>query len=150
MVGKERKSTIDYRTCPRDDHEWSTANFREWRASRDPCFIVDLSVPDPLDPCLSIDILRDYTLEFKVKVKSTLRDLRDCLTKAIRDKDCCKEILDFTIEDFDEMGRTYEVKLSTLRVELKQRSLVPSATEAECTRLRSQVVSLECELANLT
>ena len=33
---------------------------------------------------------------------------------------------------------------------LKQRSLVPLAIEMECTQLRSQVASLESELANLT
>jgi len=41
------------------------------------------------------------------------------------------------MEDFDKIGRTYEAELATLRVELKQRSLVPSAMEAECTQLRS-------------
>ena len=45
--------------------------FREWRVSKDLCFIVDLSVPDPFDPHFQVDILRDYTLEFKVRVKST-------------------------------------------------------------------------------
>ena len=48
--------------------------------------------------------MRNYTLEFEVRVKNTLRDLRECLTEAIRDRDCCKEILDATLEDFDEMG----------------------------------------------
>ena len=42
-------------------------------ASRDPCFIVDLSILDPLDPRLPADILRDYALEFEVRVKSTLK-----------------------------------------------------------------------------
>ena len=98
--------TIDYPICPRDDYEWSTAEFREWRATRYLCFIIDLLVPDPLDPCLLADILRDYTLEFEVKVKRTLRDMRECLTKAIRDKDCCKKAFDVNVEDFDEMGRT--------------------------------------------
>ena len=46
---QECRLTIDYPTCPRDDHEWSIAEFREWRASRDLYFIVDLLVPDPLD-----------------------------------------------------------------------------------------------------
>jgi len=45
-------STIYYLTYPRDNYEWSIAEFREWKASRDPCFIVDLSVPDSLYPRL--------------------------------------------------------------------------------------------------
>ena len=59
--------------------------------------------------------------------ESTLRDLRKCQTEAIRDRGCCKEILDATVEDFDEMGRTYEAEYTTFRVELKQRSLILSA-----------------------
>ena len=98
-------STIDYPTCPRDDHERTIAEFREQRASRVPCIIVVLSVLDPLDPCLLANILRDYALEFEVRVESTLKDLRECLTQAIRDKDCCRELLDATVEDYDEMGR---------------------------------------------
>ena len=49
---KEHKSTIDYPTCPKDDYEWSTVEFREGRAIRDPCFLTDLSVLDPFDPRL--------------------------------------------------------------------------------------------------
>ena len=71
--------------------------------------------------------MRDYTLEFAVRVESTLRDLRECQTKAIRDRGCCKEILDAIVEDFDEMGRTYKAEFTTFRVELKQRSQVLSA-----------------------
>ena len=59
--------------------------------------------------------------------ESTLRDLRKCQTEAIRDRGCCKEILDATVEDFDEMGRTYEAEYTTFRVELKQRSPILSA-----------------------
>ena len=59
--------------------------------------------------------------------ESTLRDLRECQTEAVRDRGCCKEILDATVEDFDEMGRTYEVEYTTFQVELKQRSPVLSA-----------------------
>ena len=59
--------------------------------------------------------------------ESTLRDLRECQTEVIRDRGCCKEILDATVEDFDEMGRTYEAKYTTFRVELKQRSPILSA-----------------------
>lgn len=111
---KEHRSTIDYLTCPGDDFEWSSADFRDWRATRDPCFIIDLSVLDPLDPRLPNDILKDYTLEFEVRVESPLKDLRECLTETVRDRDYCKEILDNTKEDFDEMGKTYEAELATL------------------------------------
>ena len=124
--------TIDYPIYPRDDYEWSTVEFKEWRSSRDLCFIVDLLVLDPLDPCLLAKILRDYALEFEVKVESTIRDLRECLTEAIRDWDCYRELLDATVKDYDGMGRTYEVDLATLRVDLEQRSPAPLATEAEC------------------
>lgn len=64
------------------------------------------------------DKLRDYTLEFEGKVKSTLRDLRECLKKVIRDRDCYNKAFDAIVEDFDEIGRTYEAVLATLRVEL--------------------------------
>ena len=57
---QERRSTIDYPTYPTDDYEWSTTEFKERRSSRDPCFLVDLSLLDPLDPCLSADILKGY------------------------------------------------------------------------------------------
>ena len=60
--------------------------------------------------------MRDYTLEFEVRVESTFRDLRELL-------DCCRELLDATVEDYDEMGRAYEVKLTTFRAELEQRSV---------------------------
>ena len=69
-------------------------------------------VLDPLNLHLPVDILRDYSLKFEVKVESTLRDLRECLVKAIRDRDYCKEILYAIMEDFDEMGRTYMVELT--------------------------------------
>ena len=69
-------------------------------------------VLDPLNLHLPVDILRDYSLKFEVKVESTLRDLRECLVKAIRDRDYCKEILDAIMKDFDEMGRTYMVELT--------------------------------------
>ena len=63
-----------------------------------PCFIVVLSTLDPLNPRLPVDILRDYTLEFEVRVNSTHRDLKECLIKAIKDKNCCKELLDATMK----------------------------------------------------
>ena len=47
---EECRSAVDYPTCPGHDYEWSTTEFREWRARRDPCFIIDLSILDPHDP----------------------------------------------------------------------------------------------------
>ena len=114
--------------------------------------IVDLSVLDPLNPRLPADkgLLKDYKLEFKVRVESTLKDLSECLTKAIKDRDCCEELLDATVEDYNEIGRNYKAELTTLKAELEQKGLVPSAIEAECTQLRSRVASLESELVDLT
>ena len=57
-----------------------------------------------------------------VKVNNTLRDLRQCLTETIRDRDCCKELLDTMVEDYDEMGRAYEAELATLRAELEKKN----------------------------
>ena len=65
------------------------------------------------------NILGDYTLEFEVRVESTLGNLRECLTKAIRDRDCYKKLFDASMEDYDEMGRTYKAELATLRADLE-------------------------------
>ena len=54
------------------------------------------------------------------------------------------------MEDYDEMGRTYEAELTTLRAELEQRGSAPSAIEVECIQLKSRVTSLKIELADLT
>ena len=113
--------TIDYPTCPRNDYELSTVEFKKWKSTRDLCFIIDLSVPNPLDPRLPVDILRDYVLEFEVRVESTLRDLKECLTEDIRERDCYKEAFDAAMNDFYEMGVTHESKLAKLRAELSQR-----------------------------
>ena len=66
---------------------------------------------------------------------SVNKDLRECLTKTISDRNFRKEILDAIMKDFDKMGRTYKAKLTT---------------KVECTQLRSQVTSLKSELADLT
>ena len=57
--------------------------------------------------------MRDYVLEFEARVESTLRDLRECLIEAIKDRDHCRELLDTIAEDYDEMGRAYEAELTT-------------------------------------
>ena len=147
---KEHKSIIDFPTCLGDDYEWSTAEFREWRPSRDPCFLIDLSMPNSFDPWLPADIPRDYTLELEIRVESTLRVLRECPIKVIKDKDFCKEITNSLLEDLDKISRTYESELATPRAELEQRSLAPLSMEAECVQLRSWVTSLESELADIT
>ena len=65
--------------------------------------------------------MKDYKLEFKVRVKSTLKDLRGCLKEAIRDRDCCNEAFNAIMENFNEIVRTYQAELATLQVELTQR-----------------------------
>ena len=64
-------------------------------------------------------ILRDYALKFKIRVESTFRELRECLTKAIKDRDCCRKLLVATIENYDEMGIAYKAKLATLKTKLE-------------------------------
>ena len=71
-------------------------------------------------------------MSLRSKLRVLFRDLRECLKKAIRDRDCHRELLDAIVEDYDEMGRAYKAELTTLRVELKKRSLAPSSMEAEC------------------
>ena len=41
------------------------------------------------------------------------------MTEAISDRDCYRELLDTSVEDYDEMGRAYEAELTALRVELE-------------------------------
>ena len=100
------KSSIDYHTCLGYDYEWSIAEFKEWRAYIHPCFIIDLSLSDPLNPRLPTDVLRDYTQKFEVKVESALRSLKECLVKVVR--------VDAIMKDFDEMGATYKAELAIL------------------------------------
>lgn len=40
-------------------------------------------------------------MEFEVRVESTLRDLREYLSEAIRDRDCYREAFDAIVEDFN-------------------------------------------------
>ena len=54
---------------------------------------------------LPVDILRDYTLEFKIRVKKALADLRECLREVVRDKDCCRKLANTLIEDIEERSR---------------------------------------------
>ena len=48
------------------------------------------------------------------------------------------------------MSNAYESELATLRAKLDRRRLAPPHTETEYVQLRSHVMGLEDELANLT
>ena len=110
----------------------------------------DLSSPVSVELPLSVDILRYYTLEFEIKVKRAFMDLRECLREAVRDRDCCRELTDTLMEDNQEMSSAHESELGTLKAELNRKGPALLSTEAECVRLRSRVVGLEDELADLT
>ena len=126
-----RKSSIDFPLCSRDDQEWFSIEFRVWQDTRDPSFVFDLSSPVSSKLSLPADVLRNYTLEFEIRVERALMDLRECLKKAIRDKDYCRE-------------------LATLRAELDRRGPAPPSTEAECVQLRSRVLGLEDKVLDPT
>ena len=71
---------------------------------QDLVFVFNLTSLVSMDMPLPADILRDYTLEFKIRVGKALANLRECLREAVRDKDCCREIADTLIEDIKEMS----------------------------------------------
>ena len=71
---------------------------------RDLVFVFNLTSLVLMDIPLPADILRDYTLEFKIRVRKALADLRECLREAVRDKDCYREIADTLMEDIEEMS----------------------------------------------
>jgi len=52
---------------------------------------------------LLMDILRDYILEFEIKVEKALADLRECLKKVVRDRDCGGEIANTLVSLEDEL-----------------------------------------------
>ena len=145
-----RRSSIDFPFYFKDDQEWFSAEFRVWQDTQDPVFVFDLSSPVSIDMPLPANILRDYTLEFEIRVERALADLRECLREAVKDKDCCREIADTLIEDIKEMSSVQESELAALRAELNQRGLAPQSTEAECAQLRSQVTGLEDKLTAFT
>ena len=68
----------------------------------------DLSLLVSTDMPFPVDILRDYTLEFKIRVKRTLTDLKECLREATRDRDCSRELVDTLIEDIEEISSMQE------------------------------------------
>jgi len=92
-----------------------------WRDTSDPVFVLDLSSPVSTDMPLLVDILRDYTLEFKIRVERTLADLRECLREAIKDGDYYKDLVDTLIEDIKEMSSAQESELAAFRAELDRR-----------------------------
>ena len=98
------KSSIDFPFYSRDDQEWFSAEFRVWRDTRDPVFALDLSSPVPTDLPLPVDILRDYTLEFEIRVERALVNLRECLREGVRDKDYCRKLADTLMVDIEEMS----------------------------------------------
>ena len=99
---------------------------------------------------LLANILKAYTLEFEIRVKRALTDLRECLREAIRNRDCSRELVDMLMEDIKEMSIVQERELAALREELDRKVLSPLGIEAECAQLRSQVTGLEDELTTLT
>ena len=52
---------------------------------------------------LLMDILRDYILEFEIKVERALANLRECLKEVVRDRDCSREIADTLASLEDEL-----------------------------------------------
>lgn len=100
-------------------------------------YVFNLLSPVSIDMPLPADILRDYTLEFEIRVERAFADLRECLREAIRDKDCCREIVDTLMEDIKEMSSVQESELATLKAKLNQRGPTPPGTEVECVQLRS-------------
>ena len=61
---------------------------------------------------LLADILRDYTLEFEIRVEKAFADLRECLKEAVKDKDCCRELANTLMEDIKEMSSVQENELA--------------------------------------
>ena len=72
-----------------------------WQDTRDPSFMFDLSSPVSAELPLPADVLRDYTLEFEIRVKRALMDLREFLKEAIRNRDYCRELADALMEDIE-------------------------------------------------
>ena len=81
---------------------------------------------------LPTNILRDYTLEFEIRVKRAFTDLKECLREVVRDRDCYREIANTLIEDIKETSSVQESDLAAFRAELNRKGLTPPGTEAEC------------------
>ena len=94
-----------------------------WRDIRDPNFVFNLSSPILVELPLLVDVLRDYTLEFEIKVERALIDLREYLKEAIKDRVYYRELANTLIEDIEEMSSAHESELSTLRAKLDRKDL---------------------------
>ena len=126
------------------------AEFRVWRDTRDPSFVFDLSSPILVELPFPADVLRDYTLEYEIRLKRALIDLRECLKEAVKDRDCYNELANTFIEDIEETSNAHDSELATVRAELDRRGLAPLGTEAKCIQLRFRVVDFEDELVDHT
>lgn len=112
--------------------------------------MLDFSSPFSAYLPFPTNILRDYTLEFEIRVERELVDLRECLREAVRDSDYCREIADTLMEDIKKMSSMQESEPITLRAKLDLRRPAPLGTETKCVQLRSQDAGLKDELAALT
>ena len=126
------KLSIDFPLYSRDDQEWFSAEFRVWRDMRDPVFVLDLSLLVSTDIPLPTDILRDYTLEFEIRVEKAFTDLRECLREVIKDRDCYRKLANTFMEDIEEMSSVQEHELAALPSELDRRGPAPPSTKAKC------------------
>ena len=91
----------------------------------------DLSSPVSTNMPLLVDILRDFTLEFAIKVEKALADLRECLREVVKDRDCCRELANTLMEDIEEINNVQERELNTLRSELGQMGPAPPGTDVK-------------------
>ena len=74
----------------------------------------DLSSPVSIKLPLLADVLRDYNLEFEIRVERALIDLRE----AVRDRDYYRELANTLMEDIEELSSVHESELATLKAEL--------------------------------
>ena len=74
----------------------------------------DLSSPVSIKLPLLADVLRDYNLEFEIRVERALMDLRE----AVRDRDYYRELANTLMEDIEELSSVHESELATLKAEL--------------------------------
>ena len=74
----------------------------------------DLSSPVSIKLPLLADVLRDYNLEFEIRVERALMDLRE----VVRDRDYYRELANTLMEDIEELSSVHESELATLRAEL--------------------------------
>ena len=80
---------------------------------------------------LPVDILRNYTLEFEIKVEMAPTDLREYLRKVVKDKDCCRELANTLMEDIEEMSSVQKHELVTFRSKLNRRGPDPPSTKVK-------------------